>query len=411
MIDTPTVHALLVTLSAIGVALAAGQLVRRIGQPPVVGELAAGILLGPSVFDAVAPEMAAHLFTPLAVSLLDRVARAAMLLFMFLIGLELDHGVLRRHARGVARIAAFSLVVPFLLGSLLAFAVYDTRHGDVANRTAFVLFVGTALAITAMPVLARILADLRMLTTTIGTIALGCAAIDDVVAWTMLGLVTGLVRGQANVVATLGSALLYVGGMLLLVRPVMKRVASVRAKPFGQIIWLAFVAGIATLSAVVTEAIGIHAVFGMFLAGVCVPRGGAVLQGFEAPLKRAATLILPAFFVTIGLRTKLTLLHGAADWGLALVILFCATAGKLGASSIAARTVGFAWREALALGALLNTRGLVGLVALEIGRSLGILSPALFAMFVIMTFVTTFGAVPILTLLGHGRRQKAEVRS
>jgi Kef-type K+ transport system membrane component KefB len=263
-----------------------------------------------------------------------------------------------------------------------------------------VLFIGTAMSITALPVLTRILSDWRMLQTTIGTIAMGCAAIDDIVAWTLLGVVAGLVRGE---VAGPGMALLvaaYLGVMAFIVRPLLERVLAFRATPSGRVLWLVAVVAVAVGSIEAAEWIGIHAVFGAFLAGVCVPRRADVLEGLESPLRRVSTWLMPAFFVLIGLKTALRLLNGADAWILTAVILGCAVLGKLGGSSLGARTLGFSWRDSLAIGALLDTRGLVGLVVLDIGRSLGILSPPLFAMFVIMTFVTTFATVPLLRLIG-----------
>ena len=386
---------LLTVAAALAFAWVCGRLVHAIGQPPVIGELVAGIVLGPSVFGAAAPALYARAFTPETITTIGWLARAAVLVFMFLVGLELDRDRLREHAGGVARIAVVNLLVPFALGLGLALTLTHFFGGAGPNRVAFLLFIATAMSITALPVLTRILTDWRMLTTTIGTIATGCAAIDDVVAWTLLGIVNALVKGDANPAVTIVSSAVYVFVMLGVVRPVMTRLS---AASDWLILLLAIVVTVG--SAYVTELIGIHAIFGTFIAGVCMPRRSNLLRGIDRLLLVISTLLLPAFFVLVGLRTQLGVMHDAETWLLTIVIVVLATAGKLGASSLAARSAGFAWRDAIAIGALLNTRGLVSLVALDLGRTLGVLSPPLFTMFVLMTFVTTFATVPALRLLG-----------
>jgi len=395
-----TFGTLFTVVAATVLAWAGGRIARWFGHPPVVGELVMGIALGPSVLGALAPGVAFTVFDPSAVRAIDHVSRYAILVFMFFVGLELDTAVLRRHARGVARIGTFSLLVPFSLGCALALCLYASQRGDVSNELAFVLFVGIAMSITAMPVLTRILADWNMVRTTIGTIAIGCAAIDDIVAWTMLGVIDGLVRGHAHGASMFAGVVAYLVVMLFVIRPALARVAAIRTRAFGRVLWLVVVAGVTVGSVIATEYIGIHAVFGAFLAGACVPRYADVLEGLEKPLRVASSLVLPAFFVLIGLRTEIASLDGATSWAIAAAILVCACAGKLGGSAVAAKTLGFSWRDALAIGGLLNTRGMVELVALDLGRSLGILSPALFTMFVIMTLVTTLATVPILRRLG-----------
>jgi len=391
---------LLTVTVVLALAWIGGRAARLFGQPAVIGELAAGLVLGPSVLGALSPQLSARIFTPDSTAMIGELAEAAVLLFMFLVGLELDTAILRRHAGGVARIAVVNLLVPFAIGSGLALWLYPSMHGDVENRVAFVLFAGTALSITAMPVLTRILTDWRMLGTTIGAIAVGCAAIDDVAAWTMLGFVAGLIRGQSTAAWLVTMGAVYLAVMLLGVRPILTRLAAARRDAFGRVLWILTLATMAVVSSMATDRIGIHAVFGSFLAGACVPRRAAGLDGLAKPLHQASAILLPAFFVLVGLRTQAGLLNGAANWAVVAALVVCASAGKLGGGALAARTLGFSWRDALALGALLNTRGLVALVALDTGRSVGILSPELFAMGVAMTFVTTLATVPILRALG-----------
>ncbi|MBK7779343.1 MAG: cation:proton antiporter [Ardenticatenia bacterium] len=393
---------LLVVAAVLAVAGLCGRLAARLGQPPVIGELVAGIALGPSILGAVLPDLATRLFTPPFVTVIDRVAQAAVLVFMFWAGLELDTVLLRRHAGGVVRIALGSLALPFALGAGFALWLYPALHGEVANRAAFVLFVGTAMSITAMPVLTRILSDCRLLTSPIGTVALGCAAIDDVVAWTMLGFVVGMLRGQADIAVTVASAMVYLLLMLYGLRPALRWLAARSAGPGRRPLWLGIAAAAALLSAMAAERIGIHAVLGAFIAGACLPRDGDALAGLGRPLHAVSVLLLPAFFVQVGLRTQLGLVTGLDQWAVVGLLILLAGVGKVGGSSVAARSVGFSWRDSLAIGALLNTRGLVALVALDIGRGLGILSPTLFTMFVIMTLLMTLATVPVLRLLGLG---------
>jgi K+:H+ antiporter len=379
-------------------AWAGGRLARRFGQPPVVGELAAGMLLGPSVFGLVAPELSRQLFTPDVTGVIAWISTSAILVFMFLAGLEIDVGLLRRHAQGVARIASVSLALPFALGSALAVWLYPMLGGQTATPLTFTLFLGIAMSITAMPVLTRILVDLQMLRSTAGTIAMGCATIDDVAAWTLLGIVVGLVRGETIVVAMMIMTAGYLAAMFFVVRPLLRALAGLRNRPGGRFLWALIVVVLAAASSLATEYIGLHAVFGVFLLGVCVPRHTDVLAGFERPIQRISAFLLPAFFVIIGLRTDIGSFGSTSGWALA-AILGCAVAGKLGGSAAAARSLGLGWRDALVIGALLNTRGLVELVALDIGRTLGILSPALFTMLVVMTFVTTFATAPLVRWL------------
>jgi K+:H+ antiporter len=391
----------LIVAVVIAVAWAAGHLAGRLGQPPVVGELAAGILLGPSVFGLLAPELSRAIFTDGVTSVISVIATGAILVFMFLIGLELDVGVLRRHARGVTSIAAVSLIVPFTLGCVLAVWMFPSLAGQAATRLTFTIFVGIALSITAMPVLIRILADLRMIKTTLGTMAIGCAAINDVAAWTLLGIVIGLVRGEPSIATTLGLTIAYLAAMFFAVRPLLKTLAALRSRPGGRALWMIAVLLLAALSAVVTERIGLHAVFGVFLLGACVPHQTDVLAGLERPIERISVVLLPTFFVLIGLRTDVGSAGSTFGW-MTIVILACAVGGKLGGSAIAARTTGLGWRDALIIGALLDTRGLVELVALDLGRRLLILSPPLFTMLVVMTFVTTLATAPLVRWLRPG---------
>ena len=233
---------------------------------------------------------------------------------MFLAGLEIDVGLQRRHAHGVARIASVSLVLPFALGAALAVWLYPTLGGQTATPLTFTLFLGIAMSITAMPVLTRILVDLRMLRTTAGTIAMGCATIDDVAAWTLLGIVVGLVRGETIVVSMMLMTAGYLAVMFFVVRPLLQMLAGLRRGPGGRFWWALIVVVLAATSSLATEYIGLHAVFGVFLLGVCVPRHTDVLAGFERPIQRICAFLLPAFFVIIGLRTDVGRSEARPAW-------------------------------------------------------------------------------------------------
>jgi Kef-type K+ transport system membrane component KefB len=386
-------------LGTVGLAWSVGRLTARCGLPAVLGELAAGLALGPSVLGVMLPDSLARVFTPDVTSLLTILAHAAVLLFMLLVGLELNVGTLRREAGGIARIALASLVTPFVLGALAAIWAFPRYHGPAGRLTPFVLFVGTALAVTAMPVLGRILADLRAQRSDVGTVALACAALDDAAAWTLLGVVVAMVHGEART----GWTLVTIAGFLIVMfigaRPILA-VAARRAERAGTGVWIAGLAAAAGLAAWGARAAGMDAVFGPFLVGAMAPRGSDRLAALERGLRRISAPLLPAFFVLIGLRTNVREIAGAADWLALAMLIVVAFGAKAGAGALSAAAAGFPWRKAFAIGALLNTRGLVALVVLDVGRSLGILSPALFTMFVIMAFVTTLATVPLLFVIG-----------
>jgi Kef-type K+ transport system membrane component KefB len=368
-----------------------------VGIAAVLGELAAGVVMGPSLAPLVAPDLAARLAAPTVQAVVAHVADVAVLLFMCRVGLELDLGLLRRQASRVAGIAAASLVVPFVMGAALAVTLYDSLGGPSGRRLVFVLFVGTAMSVTALPVLTRMLADWRAQQTLVGTVAIACAAVDDVAAWTLLGVVAALVAGAGNpfvgAVAIGGYLVLMLAGL----RPALAWLHG-RVSPRSPRWFLALaLAAVAALTG--AEAVGLHAVFGAFLFGTAVPRAAGAHAWLDGPIGRVTNWLLPAFFVVMGLRTDLSTLGGEGVFTLALV-LATASAGKIGAGALAARVASFPWRDALVIGVLLNTRGLVALVVVDLGRQLGILSPALFATFIVMAFVMTALTVPGCRLLG-----------
>lgn len=380
-----------------------GRVFGAIGLPRVVGEMFAGILLGPSLFGWVAPAWQAAVFPAASLLSLKALSQVGVIIFMFCVGVELDSRWFRKKLNTALMVSHFSIFLPFLLGVAVAIPVYRNYAPDGVDFTAFALFMGIAMSITAFPVLASIIRERNLGKTALGSTALGCAAIDDVTAWFILAGVVGFVRaeGWLSAAAMVCAALLYCTVMLWILRP---RVAALQLNALGghgeysaglMFPVLIFV----LLSAWTSELIGIHALFGAFLAGV-VLSGHEAIQRFTVqhiePL--AAGLLLPLFFCYSGLRTQLGLIDGAQGWLVCASVVALATLGKLGGGALAARVSGSSWREALSLGALMNTRGLMELVVLNIGLDLGVISPALFSIMVVMALVTTVMTGPLLSL-------------
>ena len=394
-------------LFALALVIALGHVVawlfRRIGQPPVIGEVVAGILLGPSFLGWMWPGAYAFVLPSSVAPLLGAVAQLGVIFYMFLVGVELNPARLKRQFGSTVAISNAGIVVPFALGVALAFVLYPRVSSADVPFLNFTLFVGVAMSITAFPVLARILSDLRMTHTDLGAMALACAAIDDVTAWCLLAFVAGVVNATSGgVLAIVLPTLAYIVLMFVVIRPIVRRSlgAAGQAEPAPAAMPAVIVAVL--LSAFATEAIGVHAIFGAFLLGTVIPHDGrlaAVLHERVAPL--VTHLLLPAFFAFTGLRTEIGLMSTAADWGFCAAIIAVAVAGKFGAVTIAGRLTGLAWRTAAALGALMNTRGLMELIVLNVGLELGVISPRVFTMFVIMAIVTTMATTPILGLLAR----------
>ena len=395
----PVLSALIVVVAA---ARGLGIAFRRLGQPPVIGEVVAGIVLGPSLLGWLWPEGAAALVPPEAAPALRVLAEIGVVLFMFLVGLELDLGLLARRTRATVAVSHASIVVPFLLGATLALWLYPlVGTGDVPF-VVFALFLGVAMSVTAFPVLARILRDLGMQRTELGAIALGCAAVDDVTAWILLALVVGVAQASLGDAArTLVLTAAYVLVLITLVRPLVARLVRGLDRQEGMPESMVAGACVALLaSAFVTEAIGIHAVFGAFALGALVPHDARLAADLERRLgDPVRILLLPAYFAYTGLRTQIGLLAGPTEWALAAAIIAVASLGKFGGSYVAARLTGLAPRPAASLGVLMNTRGLMELVVLNIGLDLGVISPTLFAIMVVMALVTTLATTPVVARL------------
>jgi Kef-type K+ transport system membrane component KefB len=389
---------LVIALSVIvGATRLLGAAFRRLGQPAVVGELLAGILLGPSVVGAIAPMLQAVIFPSVVLPPLGLLAELSVVLFMFIVGLELDMSLLAGNARAAALISHASIVLPFLMGSALSLTLYPALAGATGSFTVFALFVGVAMSVTAFPVLARILTDYDLHRSKLGLIALSSAAVDDVTAWCLLAVVVGVARAEAGAgLVTTGLTAVFIGLMLMVVRPLVVRMAARDPGPAS----IGPLVGGLVLSVLAADAIGIHGLFGAFLFGALIPSHSPAAIALTSRLRGAVTLLLPTFFAVTGLRTQVGLISGPAAWLTCVTILVVACAGKFGGSYVAARAGRLPAREALAIGALMNTRGLVQLVVLDVGLNLKVISPALFAMLVLMALVTTAATTPVLSLLG-----------
>jgi len=404
---------LLHVLLALAAVIATGRVLSRLfvylRQPPVIGEVVAGIVLGPSLLGRVAPELAGYILPQSVAPYLSVIAQFGVVLYMFLVGLELNGSLLRNRAHSTVAISHASIVAPFVLGTALALWLYPRLSSDDVPFTTFALFLGVSMSVTAFPVLARILTDRGMSRTELGVVALTCAAMDDVTAWCLLALVVGVAQAKLNsVIAVAVLTLAYSVFMFVLVRPVAARLAALsEGRPVStEITALVFVGML--LSAMTTERIGIHAIFGAFLFGAVIPHDSTIARDLTRKLGDLVTiLLLPAFFAFTGMRTQIGLVSGAEAWLICALVILVATAGKFGGSLIAARLTGLGWRDSSSLGILMNTRGLMELIVLNIGLDLRVISPTLFAMLVIMALVTTMATTPVLQLL-HPQRRESE---
>lgn len=392
---------LVALVAVISVARILGFVCQRLGQPRVIGEVIAGIALGPSLFGRIAPDAMAFVFPSAVSPILGILAQLGVILYMFLVGLELNSGLLRSRAHATVAISHASIIGPFLLGAVLALAVYSGYAPAGVTFTSFALFLGVAMSITAFPVLARILTDLGLDKTELGVIALSCAAADDVTAWCLLAFVVGVTKADLyGAMVTVVLAVCYIGVMLGVARPVMARCLSPLKNAQLSVNVTAWVLVAVLASAVMTEVIGIHAIFGAFLLGAVIPHDSHIARSFRHKLEDVVSiLLLPAFFAYTGTRTQIGLLSEWSDWWFCSLIILVATLGKFGGTLVASRFTGLDWRTSASLGILMNTRGLMELIVLNIGLDLGVISPTLFAMMVLMALVTTIATTPILRML------------
>jgi Kef-type K+ transport system membrane component KefB len=379
-----------------------GFIFKKIGQPAVMGEIIAGIILGPSVVGALFPGFSSFVFPASSLGNLQMLSQVGLILFMFVIGMELDLNIIRKKAKSAVLISNISIIIPYALGVLLSFWLKDDFCPPGVPFYAFSLFIGIAMSITAFPVLARIIRERNLTNTRMGSIAIISAATGDIAGWCILAVVIAIAKAGSigTSLYTLAFAIVYVLIMLLAIRPMLKKMSA--NKTTNEDVKRSTIATIfivLLLSSYCAEVIGIHALFGAFMAGVIMPLEWDFRKLIINKIEDLAlVMLLPIFFIFTGLRTQIGLLNDVSLWGVCGVIILFAVIGKLGGSAIAARIAGETAHDSLAIGALMNTRGLMELIILNIGYDLGILDPQVFAMMVIMALVTTFMTSPLLNL-------------
>lgn len=382
-----------------------GWVFKKIGQPSVIGEIIAGIVLGPSLLGMYFPEISAALFPVESLGNLKFLSQIGLILFMFVIGMELDLKVLKNKANEAVVISHASIVIPFTLGIGLAYFVYNRFAPEGVKFLSFSLFMGIAMSITAFPVLARIVQERGIHKTKLGAIVITCAAADDITAWCILAVVIAIVKAGTFVSSLyiISLALIYVLLMIFIVKPFLKRIGDLYGtkdsiiKPVVAIFFLVLI-----LSSYATEVIGIHALFGAFMTGAIMPDVPKFRTIFIEKVEDVALiLLLPLFFVFTGLKTEIGLINDPYLWKVTGFIILVAVVGKFLGSTLAAKFVGQSWRDSLTIGALMNTRGLMELIVLNIGLELKVLTPEVFTMMVIMALVTTFMTGPALDLINY----------
>ncbi|MBA3242618.1 MAG: cation:proton antiporter [Acidobacteria bacterium] len=403
-------------LQAIVILIAArvfGALFQKLGQPAVIGEMLAGIILGPSLLGMLSPGAQSFLFPASSMEFLKLLSQVGVILFMFVVGLDLNVQHLRQKADAAVLVSHASIIIPFFLGTASALLIYPSMAPAHISFNAFALFIGVAMSITAFPVLARIVEERGLYKTHLGSTVIACAAVDDVTAWCILAVVVAIVKadGLGSSLLTISSSLLFIGVMLFVLKPWAERVVGERLRGGVEgkapVAWaLAFM----FTSALFTEVIGIHALFGAFLAGVVMPPRAELRQVLRERLGSfTSVFLMPLFFAFTGLRTQIGLLDDWQGWLMCLGVIAVAIVGKLGGSMLAARWTGMGWQESFSIGALMNTRGLIELIVLNLGYDLGILSPKVFTMMVIMALTTTFMTGPLLSLVEFRNRRRSLV--
>lgn len=388
------------------VARVVGWAFQYIGQPHVMGEMTAGILLGPSVFGRFLPNAFHHVLPPSSFPGITVLSQIGLLLFMFVVGLEVDLAHILKQRAAVVLISNVSIALPLALGVALARTLYPEFAGEHVSFAPFALFVGTAMSVTAFPVLARILKERNLMGSSLGNMSLACAAIDDISAWLLLAVLTALAHSSSSWRHFLFTILLLVGFiafMLIVVRRFGPVLESWYQRRGAGVEFISFLVLFVFAASWATEKLGVHALFGAFMAGLVMPKNVRLLSDVVDRIESLSlALLLPLFFALTGLRTRIDLLSGKSALGYGLAILAVAVGGKLVGAAFSAKVIGVNWRDSIGLGVLMNTRGLVELVILNAALDLGVSSPELFTMMVLMALITTFMTTPILSLMKIG---------
>jgi Kef-type K+ transport system membrane component KefB len=412
-LEHPLAILLLQIITIIIVSRFFGWIFRKIGQPSVIGEIIAGIFLGPSLVGMYFPEFSAMLFPADSLGNLQFLSQIGLILFMFVVGMELDLKVLKNRANEAIVISHASIVIPFTLGIGLAYFIYYRFAPAGVPFLSFALFMGIAMSITAFPVLARIVQERGIHKTKLGAIVITCAAADDITAWCILAAVIAIVKAGtfASSMYIISLSILYVLLMLFVVKPFLKKIGDLYAtrenlsKPVVAIFIVTLI-----ISSYMTEIIGIHALFGAFMTGAIMPDITKIRKIIIEKVEDVSLiLLLPLFFVFTGLRTEIGLINGTYLWQITGLIILVAVVGKFFGSALAARFVGQNWRDSLTIGALMNTRGLMELIVLNIGLDLKVITPEVFTMMVIMALVTTFMTGPVIDLIDFIFNKKVAV--
>jgi Kef-type K+ transport system membrane component KefB len=385
-----------------------GVVFSKFGQPSVVGEMLAGIFLGPSIVGLFFPNFSAFLFPKDSLKTLQFLSQIGLTFFMFVIGMELDREKLKHKAKNAIVISHASIIIPFFLGVTLAYFIYETFATAGVQFLSFALFMGIAMSVTAFPVLARIVQERGLTKTPLGAMVITCAAADDISAWCILACVIAIVKAGSIISAlfTIALALIFVFVLLFFIRPLLYKLGQkLVTQNNGSKTAISLSFFILLLSAYLSEIIGIHALFGAFLAGVIMPDNVKFKEILTEKLEDISVLVLlPIFFVFTGLRTQIGLLNEGHLWLTCLVVILIAVLGKFGGSTLAAKMIGQNWKDSFSIGALMNTRGLMELIVLNIGYDLGVLSPEIFTIMVLMALSTTFMTGPLLNLINYVTR-------